>query len=79
MTEDVEVQVINTLNGRRNVVTASDPMVTYGELIKSYSLAPPDVVWTILDTDGNDITDEPVGERQVVAHITPGQDIAGGT
>ena len=78
MTEEIEIQVINTLNGRRNVVVAQNPSVTYGDLVKSYSLAPPEVVWTVLDQDGNDITDMPVGERQCVAHITPGQDIAGG-
>ena len=78
MTDDIEIQVINTLNGRRNVVVASSNAVTYGELVKSYALAPPEVVWTILDQDGTDITDEPVGERKCVAHITPGQDIIGG-
>lgn len=78
MEDEIEIQVINTLNGRRNVVKAPSEKITYGDLVRSYSLAPPEVVWTILDEDGNDITDMPVGERQCVAHITPGQDIAGG-
>ena len=78
MTEDIEIQVINTLNGRRNVVVAPNDTITYGELVKSYSLAPPEVVWSILDGDGTDLTDMPIGERECVAHITPGQDIAGG-
>lgn len=77
MPEDIEIQVINTLNGRRNVVMATEN-ITYGDLVKSYSLAPPEVVWTVLDEDGNDITDLEVGERECIAHITPGQDIAGG-
>ncbi|MBS3794944.1 MAG: hypothetical protein KGY80_08605 [Candidatus Thorarchaeota archaeon] len=78
MPDETEIQIVNTLNGRRNVVVAEDNKITYGELIKSYSLAPPEVVWTVLDEDGNDITDMEVGERECVAHITPGQDIAGG-
>jgi hypothetical protein len=77
MTNEVEVEVINTLNGRRNVVSASKS-ITYGELVKSYSLAPPEVAWSVLDHDGNDITNMPIGQRQCVAHITPGRDIAGG-
>ncbi len=78
MNEEIEIQIINTLNGRRNIVVATNESITYGELVRSYSLAPPDIVWSVLDSDGNDITDVTVGERRCVAHITPGQDIAGG-
>lgn len=78
MSEETEIQVINTLNGRRNVVTASKS-VTYGELVKSYSLAPPEVAWSVLDQDGNDITNMEIGQRECIAHITPGRDIAGGS
>ncbi|MHA1908757.1 MAG: hypothetical protein ACW98Y_15765 [Candidatus Thorarchaeota archaeon] len=78
MTEEIEIQVINTLNGRRNVVTTQNNRITYSDLVKSYSLAPPEVAWTILDEEGNDIANLAVGDRQCVAHITPGTDIAGG-
>lgn len=78
MTQEIEIQVINTLNGRRNVLVTDNLEATYGDLVKSYSLAPPEVVWTVLDEEGNDITNLPIGERHCVAHITPGQDIAGG-
>lgn len=77
MSEEVEIEVINTLNGRRNIVRGKKN-ITYGDLVKSYALAPPDVVWTVLDEDGNDITNMEIGQRNCVAHITPGRDIAGG-
>jgi len=77
LADEIEIEVINTLNGRRNVVTASKK-ITYGELVKSYSLAPPEVAWSVLDQDGNDITNLEIEQRECVAHITPGRDIAGG-
>ena len=77
MSEEIEIQVINTLNGRKNIVSVSKN-VTYGEMVKTYALAPPEVCWTVLDEEGNDITDMEINERECIAHITPGKDIAGG-
>ena len=78
MTDEIEIQIINTLNGRRNVVSTTKN-ITYGELVKSNSLAPAEVAWTVLDEDGNDISDMEISQRECVAHITPGSDIAGGS
>lgn len=73
----LDVKVINTLNGKKDTVQA-EPNLTYGEVIKMYALAPPDVVWTVLDEEGNDISDMRLEERECRAHIVPGKDIAGG-
>ena len=76
----IDVEIINTLNGKKNVVTA-DNSLTYGEVVKMHALAPPDVVWTVLDEDGNDISTLKLEERvnsEQKAHIVPGKDIAGG-
>lgn len=78
MPDEIEIQVINTLNGRRNVVTVPKN-ITYGEMVRSYSLAPPEVAWSVLDEDGNDITNLQIEQRECIAHITPGRDIAGGS
>lgn len=76
----IDVEIINTLNGKKNIVTA-DNSLTYGEVVKMHALAPPDVVWTVLDEDGNDISTLKLDERaesSQKAHIVPGKDIAGG-
>ena len=73
----IEITVVNTLNGKKGQIQAESNM-TYGEVIKMYALAPPDVAWTVLDEDGNDIIDLTVEERECRAHIVPGKDIAGG-
>ncbi|MHA2366564.1 MAG: hypothetical protein ACXAC7_21590 [Candidatus Hodarchaeales archaeon] len=75
--ETLDITVINTLNGKKDVVQA-DSNLTYGEIIKMNALAPPDVVWTVLDEDGNDISSLKLEERMCKAHIVPGRDIAGG-
>lgn len=75
--QTLDVTIINTLNGKRDLIQA-DSNLTYGEIIKMNSLAPPDVVWTVLDEDGNDISSLKLEDRFCKAHIVPGRDIAGG-
>jgi len=75
--QKIDIEIINTLNGKKNVVNA-DNNLTYGEVIKMHALAPPDVVWTVLDEDGNDISSLRLEDRATKAHIVPGKDIAGG-
>ena len=76
----IDVEIVNTLNGKKSVVSA-DNNLTYGEVVKMHALAPPDVVWTVLDEDGNDISTLKLEDRMNAsqrAHIVPGKDIAGG-
>jgi hypothetical protein len=74
---NVEIVFINTLNGQKQKVQA-DINLTYGQIAQMQSLAPPDVEWSILDEEGNDITEAQVSETTSKAYITPGRDIAGG-
>ncbi len=71
------VVFINTLNGKRENLQANLNM-TYGQIAAQAALVPPDVEWSILDEEGNDITERHVEEKDCKAYITPGRDIAGG-
>lgn len=77
MLSEVEIVFINTLNGQKQKVQA-DINLTYGQIAQMQALAPPDVEWSILDEEGNDITESQVSENTNKAYITPGRDIAGG-
>jgi len=74
---DVEIIFVNTLNGKKQRIQA-DINMTYGQIATQQLLVPTDVEWSILDEEGNDITEMPVSERECKAYITPGRDIAGG-
>lgn len=74
---NIEIVFVNTLNGQKQKVQA-DVNLTYGQIAQAQSLAPPDVEWSILDEEGNDITEQTISEATTKAYITPGRDIAGG-
>ncbi len=74
---NIEIVFVNTLNGQKQKVQA-DVNLTYGQIAEAQALAPPDVEWSILDEEGNDITEQTVSETNIKAYITPGRDIAGG-
>ncbi|NVM02910.1 MAG: hypothetical protein HWN67_11270 [Candidatus Helarchaeota archaeon] len=74
---DVEIVFVNTLNGKKQRVSA-DINMTYGQIATQQLLVPTDVEWSILDEEGNDITEMPVAQKECKAYITPGRDIAGG-
>ncbi|MFX0132910.1 MAG: hypothetical protein ACFFDN_04620 [Candidatus Hodarchaeota archaeon] len=52
--------------------------MTYGQIATQQMIVPSDVEWSILDEEGNDITEIKVSDRECKAYITPGRDIAGG-
>jgi hypothetical protein len=56
----------------------ADINMTYGQIATQQMLVPSDVEWSILDEEGNDITEIRVSDRECKAYITPGRDIAGG-
>ncbi|MBD3229461.1 MAG: hypothetical protein GF329_14850 [Candidatus Lokiarchaeota archaeon] len=72
-----EIIFVNTLNGKKQKVSV-DINLKYGQIASMQSLVPPDVEWSILDEEGNDITETKVAEKECKAYITPGRDIAGG-
>ncbi|MHA1271593.1 MAG: hypothetical protein ACTSPY_17500 [Candidatus Helarchaeota archaeon] len=74
---ETEILFVNTLNGKKHQVFA-DINMTYGQIASMQSLVPSDVEWSILDEEGNDITELKVSEKECKAYITPGRDIAGG-
>ena len=74
---NVDIVFVNTLNGKKESVQA-DINMTYGHIASTASLVPPDVEWSILDEEGNDITQTRISDRECKAYITPGRDIAGG-
>lgn len=74
---NVEITFVNTLNGQKQKIQA-DINLTYGQIAQAQALAPPDVEWSILDEEGNDITETQISETINKAYITPGRDIAGG-
>ncbi|MHA1250363.1 MAG: hypothetical protein ACTSRP_10275 [Candidatus Helarchaeota archaeon] len=72
-----EITFVNTLNGKKQKVIA-DVNMTYGQIASLENLVPSDVEWSILDEEGNDITEMKVTTKECKAYITPGRDIAGG-
>lgn len=74
---NVEIEFVNTLNGKKQRIQANINM-TYGQIASQELLVPPDVEWSILDEEGNDITEIQISNRECKAYITPGRDIAGG-
>lgn len=75
---NTEIVFVNTLNGKKQQISV-DINLSYGQIAMTHSLVPPDVEWSILDEEGNDITDTTVSEKECKAYITPGRDIAGGS
>jgi len=74
---NTEITFVNTLNGKKLSVQA-DVSMTYGQIAVNAALVPQDLEWSILDEEGNDITEMRATQRECKAYITPGRDIAGG-
>ncbi len=74
---NAEITFVNTLNGKKQSVQA-DINMTYGQIAAHAALVPQDLEWSILDEEGNDITELRATDRECKAYITPGKDIAGG-
>ncbi len=74
---NAEITFVNTLNGKKQSIQA-DISMTYGQIATHAALVPQDLEWSILDEEGNDITELKATDRECKAYITPGRDIAGG-
>jgi hypothetical protein len=74
---NAEITFVNTLNGKKQSIQA-DISMTYGQIAANAALVPQDLEWSILDEEGNDITELKATDRECKAYITPGRDIAGG-